>query len=85
MEPVSRALLSARAFLRLKRGKLARPSRPLRTARSRSRKASWGAHLDTSTHQGACFRFHSFHSLWRSTAEGMRSPRSFASRQRARP
>jgi len=45
MEPVKRALLSSKTFLRLKRGKPARPSRRLRMARSGSRKASWGGAL----------------------------------------
>jgi hypothetical protein len=69
----------------LKRGKRLFPFRQFFRAFSRSRKASCGAHLETSVHQGAFSRFHRFHSRWSSAAEGSLFPSSKAFRERSRP
>ena len=50
-------------FLRLNLGNLARLAFQFFRAFSRSRKASWGAHLETSVHQGAFSRFQAFQAL----------------------
>ena len=63
MVPVRRALLSSKLFLRLNLGNLARLAFQFFRAFSRSRKASCGAHLETSVHQGAFSLFQAFQAL----------------------